>query len=183
MRAMIKRIGDRFRRLIPSKEKLEGGRLHRFLGERLFAHDLWHFTRRSVAGGMALGVFIAMTPTIGIHMTAAVLAALVLRVNIPVAVAACWIVNPVNAPFVYYMEYKVGVWLVGAGTPSDMAGMAGYGKMFHSFLGVARPLFFGTLVMGVPAAVLAYALTYFGWGPIARVLARGQEGPTGGDEA
>lgn len=127
-----------------------------------------------------MGVFIAMTPTMGIHMASAVLAAFFLRVNIPIAVAACWVVNPVNAPLVYYLEYKVGVWLVGIAEPQQFQGYLG---MLKDYLRVVRPLLVGTLVMGVPPAVLTYFCVYFGWDAVERMLAGRKAALTEVDDA
>jgi uncharacterized protein (DUF2062 family) len=121
-----------------------------------------------------------MTPTMGIHMASAVLAAFFLRVNIPIAVAACWVVNPVNAPLVYYLEYKVGVWLVGIAEPQQFQGYLG---MLKDYLRVVRPLLVGTLVMGVPPAVLTYFSVYFGWDAVERMLAGRKAALTEVDDA
>ncbi|MGD9503700.1 MAG: DUF2062 domain-containing protein [Syntrophobacteraceae bacterium] len=176
-----KRLYSKIEKLIPRKEQLDGSWLHRFLGERLFAPELWKFTRCGVAGGAALGVFIAMTPTMGVHMTAAVLSAFVLRVNIPVAVAACWVVNPVNAALVYYLEYKIGVWLVGVPKPHEVEGYIG---LLKKFMQAAKPLFFGSLILGTPPTLLTYAAVYFGWEPICRMIERRKngDGAIGGED-
>ncbi|MCR4321870.1 MAG: DUF2062 domain-containing protein [Candidatus Brocadiaceae bacterium] len=38
-----------------------------------------------------------------------ILAALVMRVNIPVAIAASWITNPLTAPVIYPLQYRLGI--------------------------------------------------------------------------
>ncbi|MEJ5258679.1 MAG: DUF2062 domain-containing protein [Anaerohalosphaeraceae bacterium] len=94
------------------RQNLHGSRLHQFWGQTLF-HDLvWRTDRRSIAGGMALGLFIAFTPTIPFQMTLAVIGALFLKVNLPIAMAACWITNPLTALPVYTAAWKVGKYLI-----------------------------------------------------------------------
>ena len=174
------RMLDKMCRLLPRKEKLKGGWLHGVLGERLFAPELWRFSRGAVASGTALGVFIAMTPTMGLHMVAAVIMGFVLRVNIPAAVASCWVVNPVNALFIYCIEYKVGVWCIGAADPQEYVG---YMKMFKHFFGMARPLFAGSLILGIPAAIVSYLVVYFGWGAARKYIEGRGSAPSEGDDA
>jgi uncharacterized protein len=142
-------------RAVPRRRHLRGGRLHRMLGERLFDHDLWAFTRRGLAGGLALGLFIGCTPTMGVQIILTGFAAFFLRVNIPVALLATLISNPVTAPVLYPLQYQLGVWLSGAPAPSDLEGFSG---ALRSFMRYARPLWVGSMVMGVVCAGLGYAL-------------------------
>lgn len=88
--------------------------MYRVLGPALFAGDLWHFGRRSVANGVALGLFVAFTPTIPFHMVLAAVGAVCLRVNLPVALAACWVSNPVTILPMYWAGWKIGHYVLAA---------------------------------------------------------------------
>lgn len=70
-------------------------------------------TPDEVAKGFALGIFIGMTPTMGLQMPIAVLCAFLLRENKLAAALGVWITNPLTAPFIYGLEYEVGRWLLG----------------------------------------------------------------------
>jgi len=94
------------------RKNLEGSRLHRFWGQTLFHKLLWRTDRRSIAGGLAFGLFIAFTPTLGFQMTMAVIGALLLKVNLPIAIAACWLTNPLTAVPVYTAEWELGKYLI-----------------------------------------------------------------------
>jgi hypothetical protein len=78
------------------RKNLEGSGLHRLWGQTLFHKLLWCTDRRSIAGGLAFGLFIAFTPTIGFQMSMAVIGAILLKVNLPIAIAACWLTNPLT---------------------------------------------------------------------------------------
>jgi hypothetical protein len=93
------------------RQTLKGSTLHRFWGKTLFHDLLWRTDRRSIAGGLALGLFIAFTPTIPFQMLLAVIGALLLKVNLPIAIAACWITNPLTALPVYTAAWKLGKYL------------------------------------------------------------------------
>ena len=64
-------------------------------------------SRRSVAGAVWLGLFIALLP-IPAQTIVAPLAAILFRVNLPIAFAAVWITNPVTWVPVYFFEYRLG---------------------------------------------------------------------------
>ena len=61
-----------------------------------------------MAGGVSLGLFIAFTPTIPFQMLLAALGAILLRVNLPAALAACWITNPLTALPIYLTARRWG---------------------------------------------------------------------------
>ncbi|HOK66448.1 MAG TPA: DUF2062 domain-containing protein [Anaerohalosphaeraceae bacterium] len=146
------------------RQTLKGSRLHRFWGQTLFHDLLWRTNRRSIAGGLALGLFIAFTPTIPFQMTLAVIGALFLKVNLPIAIAACWITNPLTALPVYTAAWKLGKYLI------EHIGI------IHSFLETHRfepksahlilngiYLWTGSLIFSILAAVLGTLLVLLLW--------------------
>lgn len=93
-------------------KNLRGSWLHRTFGDRLLDAHLWHFDRQGVALGLAVGGFFSQIP-MPLQTLPAVLIAMLLRGNIPVAIAGCWITNPVTvAPFIYF-QLKIGSMLLG----------------------------------------------------------------------
>jgi len=62
----------------------------------------------NIALGTAIGVFIALTPTVGIQMILVMLVALFLRFNRMAALIAVYITNPITTIPIYYFNYKVG---------------------------------------------------------------------------
>lgn len=160
---------QRLLRWIPRKRHLRGGILHRTFGEGLFDPGLWKPSRKNVAGGLAVGTFIALTPTIGVQMILATMAAYFLRVNIPTALAACWLTNPLTAPVIFLMQYDLGTWL-GALPGSDA--LTPYQGPFRNIIRHARPLWMGSLLSGTLFAAIAYGLVLVGWQWIARAGSR-----------
>lgn len=63
---------------------------------------------RAIAGGLAVGMFVAFTPTVGIQIILAVIAATICNVNRPAAIAPVWITNPVTVAPVYTFNYWLG---------------------------------------------------------------------------
>jgi len=150
----------RWLRHVPRRKHLKGSRLHRLLGDKLFAPELWKPSRETLAGGLALGLFIGCTPTMGAQIILAGMAAYFLKVNIPLALAGSLITNPFTAAIVYPLEYRLGVWLVGVPEAGELEG---YNGMLRNFARYAKPLWIGSLVMGSVAAAVAYALVTLLW--------------------
>ena len=94
------------------RESLRGTRIYGIFGDKIFNHVLWRNDKRSIAGGLSLGLFIAFTPTIPFQMLLATSGALFFRVNLPVALAACWITNPLTVLPIYMSAWKFGKYVV-----------------------------------------------------------------------
>jgi len=141
------------RHLKPPKGLLES-RATRWLGHRLHDPELWHLGRRAVAGGVALGFFLAFVP-LPVQMALAAPLALLLRVNLPVAMAGVWLTNPVTGGPMFLFAYKVGEWLTGEG-----GHFAGFEPSLDNLLALIDeiwwPLAVGCTVCGVVAAVIGY---------------------------
>lgn len=72
----------------------------------------WLLTLRgspeSIALGLAIGVFVACSPLLGIHLVLAIVLATLLNANRPAALAASFLNNPATFVPVYALEYWVG---------------------------------------------------------------------------
>ncbi len=111
-----------------------------------------------IAKGLALGVFIGMTPTLGFQMVIAIFLAILLKENKIAAALGVWITNPVTAPIVYALEYESGRLLMGmerARLPSELT----WSTLQNLGWEILAPLCVGSLIFGVLCAALTYALT------------------------
>jgi len=155
---------------LPDPEKLREHKSIRWLGPMVHAPDLWRFNRRSVAGGVAVGFFFAFIIPLGQFLGAA-LAALVLRVNLPVAMTSTLITNPFTYAPWYYLAYRIGTALLGAPAeavqpvPSGavVTGGGGIIEGFQALLAMGQPLIVGLSVLGVVFALSGYFLVQGLW--------------------
>ena len=151
------------KRWIPDRTKLREHRSLRMFGERLHDPNLWHLNRRSVAGGLALGVFVAFIP-LPVQMLIAAALSLWLRVNLPLAVATVWITNPLTMPPVFYISYKAGHWMLNSWPLNLIFSLSPSDHLMWRNLGMyAGPLLLGSLTLGVVLALLTYGLVRFAW--------------------
>ena len=147
-------------RYIPRKKHLKGSWIHRVLGERIFLRELWRPSRETVALGLALGLFIGLSPTFGVQIFLTCVLAYVLRVNLPFALLGALITNPFTAAPIYAFELKLGLWLVGQPEPAEYLGYSGMLKHVATY---ARPLWVGSVVAGSVAALFGWALASVVW--------------------
>ncbi len=81
------------------------------ISKPLFHRSLWVPCRDTVASGLAIGLFFSMMPFIPQSIIAAILA-MRAKVNVPFAMGACFVSNPLtNVPF-WYAQIHVGQWLI-----------------------------------------------------------------------
>ena len=114
---------------------------------------------RKIAGGMALGVFIAFTPTIPFHMIGALTLAALLRVSPVTAFLGIQICNPLTIPAIYLAAYKVGQFLLYGGKPlvfpETFSFEAWMGVLWQG--GIALQV--GGVILAIPPAIVSYFLT------------------------
>ena len=114
---------------------------------------------RRLAWGMALGVFIAFTPTIPFHMVGALALAALLRVSPVTAFLGIQICNPLTIPAIYLAAYKVGQFLLYRGKPLVFPETFSF-KAWMDVLwqgGVALQV--GGVVLAIPPAIASYFIT------------------------
>lgn len=111
-----------------------------------------------IAKGMALGLFIGMTPTFGFQMLIALAFAVLLKENKIAALVGVWITNPVTAPVIYGLQYEIGRALLSLPRP-DILVQFNYDALALLGWQVVVPLCVGSLIFGVTAGTIGYAVT------------------------
>ena len=82
----------------------------RALTRRVTDRALWVPCRDTVATGLAIGLFFSMM-LMPFQMVPAALIAMRFRANVPFAMAACWITNPVTAGPTLFGQFILGHWM------------------------------------------------------------------------
>lgn len=101
-----------FRRYLPDRHVIRNHKPLRVFGRLLHDPNLWHLNRHSASGAVAVGLFMAFMP-IPFQMIAAGALAIMLRVNLPLAIALVWVTNPITIPPVFLFCYQIGTWVLG----------------------------------------------------------------------
>jgi len=151
----------RLRALTPSREQLEAHPSLRRLAPWLGNPKLWHWSRRGVALGAAVGLFIGFAiPLAQILLAAA--AAVFLRVNLPVAAAGTLVTNPLTVPPLYYGAYQLGAWATGS-TAAATLSLSDPASLWENIGTIGVPLFAGLGITATFSAAAAYLLISQAW--------------------
>jgi uncharacterized protein (DUF2062 family) len=170
---------ERLKRLLPTPEAVRANRWLRWIGPALHHPRLWHMNRHGVALGMALGLFFGLLIPIA-QIPLAGLSAVLLRANVPMAVASTLVTNPFTFGPVYYAAWRVGASIIGvpegetappieaqgppdpAVAPSD-AHESWWSQGWRRITGVGKPLMLGLAIFACMGGLLTYVLVSAAW--------------------
>ena len=118
---------------------------------------------REIALGFALGIFIGLSPTMGIQMPIVVFLAAMLGWSKIAAVFGVWVTNPFTAPFIYGTTYFVGAKLLGLKATMTLPEELTWSivkDMLRNAPVIFGALTVGGILTGLPAAILGYYLSF-----------------------
>lgn len=107
---------------------------------------------RTLARGVAVGLFIGLTPTVGVQTALMLGASALLRANFPAAFIASWLNNPLTFPAFYYAYHQLGQELMRY-LPIRFGALQG---LEEDIAEETTALILGSLAVAVPAAVIGY---------------------------
>lgn len=121
----------------------------------LLSHPVYFsVSRRSVSGGIAVGLFVGLLPIPG-QTPLAILAALLLQINLPLAVVSLWISNPLTFVPLFYFAYRIGALLLDI--PAEaLPPSVSLAWVTEEVALRWRPLMYGSLIMATSVASVAY---------------------------
>jgi len=111
-----------------------------------------------IASGMAIGIFIGITPTFPFHTILAVGLAYILRASKAAAAIGVWIGNPLTIPLIYFGSYKTGSLILGSSFPFDAKYLT-FTELTKLGLDATLALITGGVVIGIVPAVASYFIT------------------------
>lgn len=170
-----------FSRWVPKRKHIIESRWLAPISEHLHDRRLWRFERYASAKGAAIGVFFGFLIPFG-QMIFAAVAAVVFRANLAIAVTSTLVTNPLTFPPIYWLAYKLGLFVLGGQTesahadevassvainPDDVVANSGWFGWLDGAITFMRdaglPFVTGILIMAVVGAILAYGLTHAIW--------------------
>ncbi|MGV8898970.1 MAG: DUF2062 domain-containing protein [Burkholderiaceae bacterium] len=164
-------LRERMRRHLPSREQILGNRWLAWLGPWLHHTKLWHWSRRGVAMGVALGMFFGLLVPIA-QIPLSVAAAVILRANVPAAVASTLVTNPITFGPIYYGAYRLGAWVTGDTVPADTTvgdvitesdGGDNGASMWQRITALGKPLLVGLAITSTLMGLVTYGLITLVW--------------------
>jgi uncharacterized protein len=162
-----------FKKYLPSHETIRQNRFVGIFGDSLQHHNLWHLNRRSVAGGVAAGLFTGLIPGSNpVQFFFAALFAIVFKVNLPVAIITTLYSNPFTILPIYAAAYALGAFVTGDGagtipqTELDLMDKS-IGEWIPTLVdwvvSLGKPLFVGIVLLALLLSIGGYGLVRGGW--------------------
>jgi uncharacterized protein (DUF2062 family) len=187
-------VKAQLKRWLPNPDTIRKARWVRWFGPMLHHPRLWHPSRRGISLGFALGIFLGLLIPVG-QMPLAAGAAVLLRANVPIAMASTFVSNPVTFGPLYYLAYQLGVLLVGEdesaplppgldergawpdpvqiAAPLENAEQLGFfAASWTRIESMGKPLLVGLSVIAVSGGLLAHVLVNLVWRLSARMAWR-----------
>lgn len=159
------------RKWMPHADTVRANRIVAPFARWLTHPNLWHLNRRSVPGAVAIGLFSGLVPG-PLQMLTALLLAVPLRRNLPVALLATLYTNPFTIVPLYLLAYEYGALLLGVDPGAGKLPMyeMDWGDWSGSLqalldwaMALGKPLGVGLVALGLTLAAIGYAATRIGW--------------------
>jgi len=162
-----------FKRYLPSHESVHQNRFIGMFGNLLHHHNLWHLNRHSVAGGVAVGLFVGLIPGSNpVQFFFATMLAIVFKVNLPVAVLITLYSNPLTIVPIYLVAYTIGKFVIGNGTINvpqvefsllDKNINEWIPSMIDWLASLGRPLLTGIFLLAILLSMIGYFTVHGVW--------------------
>ncbi len=140
------------------------GYFHGLLKKLLELRDTPH----AIAGGVACGIFIGVTPLFGLKTLASLLSAWLMRCSKLAAVIAVSLTDVITPfwPVVLRVQYDIGYWILSNPhrfPPTFEPHELKLGELLRwsTFSDVGVPMLLGGVVMAAPIAAIFYAITFY----------------------
>jgi len=118
---------------------------------------------REVALGFALGIFVGMTPTVGVQTPIAIFIAALFKWSKLSAAIGVWISNPLTVPLIYGVTYITGAKLLSLDPVFDMPLSPTWSTlkvMLQKAPQAIGAMMVGGALLGIPLAIASYYLSY-----------------------
>ncbi|MDD2915645.1 MAG: DUF2062 domain-containing protein [Gallionella sp.] len=151
------------RKYLPDHATVVQSRFMKPFGGWLHNPNLWHVHRRSAAGGVAVGLFCGLIPG-PLQMLCAALCAVLLRVNLPVAVITTLYSNPLTIVPLYALAYELGAQIIGARQGTAVANLSfpemqwgnWTNELAHWLVALGKPFLIGLPLLAICLAITGY---------------------------
>ena len=134
------------------KKNRKKNKLDKFIKKYHIPREYLSANRKAITRGLLVGIFWGFIP-MPFQMLAVLAMTPFFRFNVPIAISMVWLSNPITMPFMYYMEYRTGAFLLGKPHLHVELTIAWFqNNMGNIFI----PLYTGTLVYAIFVSIGVY---------------------------
>ena len=136
------------------KKKRTNGKIDQFIKKYKIPREYLSVNRKSITKGIFIGLFWGFIP-MPMQMLAVLSMTPFFKFNVPIAISMVWLSNPLTMPFMYYMEYQTGNFILNRdGLENIDLTLTWFSDNWDNIL---VPLYIGT----IPYSIFVSALIYF----------------------
>jgi len=135
------------------KKKQANGKIDQFIKKYKIPREYLSTNRKSISRGILIGLFWGFIP-MPMQMLAVISMTPFFKFNVPIAISMVWLSNPITMPFMYYMEYQTGNFILGhEGLENIELTLNWFSNNWDTIL---IPLYVGTIPYSVFVSLFVY---------------------------
>lgn len=148
----------KLKRILPTYEKIKEQRFLKIFGNFLHKKEIWSLSRKKVLGGVLIGIFVCCIP-MPFQMVLSSFLAILFNVNLPISFVLIFISNPLTMPFLFYVEYEVGNFILNNKNAIEF----NFNSMYENLDKIALSLYTGSIIVGLVSSLLSVYFINFIW--------------------
>ena len=143
------------------KKSQANNKIKDFINKYKIPREYLSVNRKSISRGIFIGLFWGFIP-MPMQMLAVLAITPFIKFNVPIAITIVWLSNPITMPFMYYMEYQTGNFLLGNGSLDNIELTLDW--FSNNWDKIVTPLYVGTipLILSVYLRLSTSSLINFG---------------------
>lgn len=136
------------------KKSTTNTKLKQFIEKYKVPREYLAVNRKSISKGVFIGLLFGFIP-MPMQMLAVLAMTPFVKFNVPIAISMVWLSNPLTMPFMYYMEYQTGNFLLGReGLANIQLTLEWFSENWDNIL---VPLYVGT----IPYSLFLSSIIYY----------------------
>jgi uncharacterized protein (DUF2062 family) len=142
------------------KKKKTNNKLDQFIEKYNIPREYLSINRKSISRGVLIGLFIGFIP-MPMQMLAVIAFIPFIRFNVPIAISMVWLSNPITMPFMYYMEYQTGNFILGKDELDNIEPTLDW--FSNNWDSIMVPLYVGTAPYSIFVSLIIYYIINLLW--------------------
>ena len=142
------------------KKPSSDSKLDKVIAKYNLPREYLSINRKSISRGVFWGLLICFIP-MPFQMLAVLALTPFTKFNVPIAISMVWLSNPITMPFMYYMEYQTGNFLLAKPPLADIELTLDW--FSHHWDDIIVPLYVGTIPYSIVVSAFVYGIINWSW--------------------
>ncbi len=148
------------RKVFKKKKEKPQSKIDKIIEKYNLPKEYLSINRKSISKGIWVGLFWGFIP-MPFQMLGVLALTPFFKFNVPIAIAMVWLSNPATMPFMYYMEYLTGNFILGWDGIKDIELTLEW--FTHHWDEIVVPLYVGTAFYSIVVSSLVYYIINWLW--------------------